>query len=299
MERDLHQLEKDLKIKFYITEDGCNLINNVQSRITRERIVIRDEKEILIPGCNIYVVKNEAIDAFVTKLDDEYYILVNSGVIEEQRKYLEKLDWSFISDASQRAEYINDIIEYGFYFIVFHEYAHVFCGHVDACLDDPAEKKAQECEADMFAMDYLVKYIILIHMQSSQSCIAELEKMFFAIYFQFENMQKERWQEWYNDKILENYYNPEKEDKRDHPLSAQRILYLYEMLNIVIVTDKTEVLPIKEKILEKLKVLKRLDGKDIPNRELDYNVARDSVQKLITSVKEIREKIPRMSDTFE
>ena len=123
--------------------------------------------------------------------------------------------------------------------------------------------------------------------------------MFFAIYFQFENMKNERWQEWYNDKILENYYNPEKEDKRDHPLSGQRILYLYEMLNIVIVNDKIEVLPIKEKILEKLKILKRLDGKDIPNRELDYNVARDSVQKLITSVKEIREKIPRMSDAFE
>lgn len=297
MERDLHQLEKDLKIKFYITEEGCNLINNAQSRITRERIVIRDEKEILIPGCNIYIVKNQAIDACVTKLDDEYYIFVNSGVIEEQRKYLEKLNWSFIPDVSQRAEYINDIIEYGFYFIVFHEYAHVYCGHVDACLDDSVDKKAQECEADMFAMDYLVKYII--HTQSSQSCIAELEKMFLAIYFQFENMQKERWQEWYNDKILENYYNPEKEDKRDHPLSAQRILYLYEMLNIVIVTDKTELLPIKEKILEKLKILKRLEGKEIPNREVEYNVARDSVQKLKMSVKEIREKIPRMSDVFE
>ena len=297
MERDLHQLEKDLKIKFYITEEGCNLINNAQSRITRERIVIRDEKEILIPGCNIYIVKNQAIDACVTKLDDEYYIFVNSGVIEEQRKYLEKLNWSFIPDVSQRAEYINDIIEYGFYFIVFHEYAHVYCGHVDACLDDSVDKKAQECEADMFAMDYLVKYII--HTQPSQSCIAELEKMFLAIYFQFENMQKERWQEWYNDKILENYYNPEKEDKRDHPLSAQRILYLYEMLNIVIVTDKTELLPIKEKILEKLKILKRLEGKEIPNREVEYNVARDSVQKLKMSVKEIREKIPRMSDVFE
>lgn len=71
------------------------------------------------------------------------------------------------------------------------------------------------------------------------------------------------------------------------------------MLNIVIVTDKTELLPIKEKILEKLKILKRLEGKEIPNREVEYNVARDSVQKLKMSVKEIREKIPRMSDVFE
>ena len=51
--------------------------------------------------------------------------------------------------------------------------------------------------------------------------------------------------------------------------------------------------------MEKLKILKRLEGKEIPNREVEYNVARDSVQKLKMSVKEIREKIPRMSDVFE
>ena len=89
MEKNSHQLEEDLKIKFYLTEEGCNLINNVQDRIARERIVISDEKEILIPGCNIYIVKNQAIDAFAIKLDDEYYIFVNSGVIEEQKKYLD------------------------------------------------------------------------------------------------------------------------------------------------------------------------------------------------------------------
>lgn len=285
---------------FYEIDDAYKLVNQ------KENFVILDKNEkmllkiteLLQKKLALYFNSGNGAFYFSTYENGEVrYIFVNSGVIEEQRKYLEKLNWSFIPDVSQRAEYINDIIEYGFYFIVFHEYAHVFCGHVDACLDDSVDKKAQECEADMFAMDYLVKYII--HTQPSQSCIAELEKMFLAIYFQFENMQKERWQEWYNDKILENYYNPEKEDKRDHPLSAQRILYLYEMLNIVIVTDKTELLPIKEKILEKLKILKRLEGKEIPNREVEYNVARDSVQKLKMSVKEIREKIPRMSDVFE
>ena len=297
MEKDLKQLEDELNVKLYITEEGCELLNNVQLKITRERVVIRDEKEILIPGCNIYFVKNKTIDAFVTKLDDEYYIFVNSGVIEEQKKYLEKLNWSFISNETQRTEWINDIIEYGFYFIVFHEYAHIFCGHVDACLDDPTDKKAQECEADMFAMEYLVKYIM--NTQSEQEYILEMEKMFLAIYFQFENMQRERWQEWYNDKILENYYDPEKEAKRNHPLSAQRMLYLYEMLNIVVVTDKIELLPIKEKILEKIKVLKRMEGKEIPNRVLEYGIAKESVQKLKESVKEIRKKIPRLSDISE
>ena len=71
------------------------------------------------------------------------------------------------------------------------------------------------------------------------------------------------------------------------------------MLNIVVVTDKIELLPIKEKILEKIKVLKRMEGKEIPNRELEYGIAKESVQKLKESVKEIRKKIPRLSDISE
>lgn len=54
-------------------------------------------------------------------------IFVNRGIIEEQKLYLETFDWNFISD-EKREQYIDDMIEYGFYFIVFHEYAHIFVG---------------------------------------------------------------------------------------------------------------------------------------------------------------------------
>lgn len=297
MEKDLRQIENELKVKLYITTEGCELLNNVQFRIARERKVILDEKEILVPGCNIYIVKNQAIDAFVRKLDDEYYIFVNSGVIEEQKEYLKKLDWSFISDEAKREECINAIIEYGFYFIVFHEYAHVYCGHVDACLNDPEDKKAQECEADMFSMDYLVNYIIAFN--QVENYMFELQKLFLAVYFLFENMQKERWQDWYNDKLIENYYNPECAEKREHPLSAQRMLYLYEMLNVVVITDKAEVMPVKEKIIEVLRALKGLTQTEIPKRDNDYKIVEESIQKLKESVKRIREKIPRIADVSE
>ncbi len=297
MGKDLRQIEGELKVKIYITSEGSNLLNKVRSKIVRERKVILDEKEILIPGCRIYLVKNETIDGFVTKIDDEYCICVHSGVIEEQKAYLEKMDWKFISNETQRVEYINDIIEYGFYFFVFHEYAHVYCGHVDACLGDSKDKRAQECEADMFAMDYLVEYITSI--QPIEILMAELEKLFLAVYFLFENMQKTRWEEWYNDKLLENYYCHEKEEKREHPLSAQRMLYLYEMINVGVITDKIQLLPVKKNVIEKLKVLKGLEESEIPRRDNDYKIAKDSVQKLKEDVKCIREKISRMTHASE
>lgn len=297
MGKNLKEIEKELNVTIYVTKEGCELLNDVQYRIARERKVILDEKEILVPGCNIYFVKNDLIDAIATKIEDEYYICINHGVVEAQKNYLEKLDWSFITDETLREEYISELIEYGFYFFVFHEYAHIFCGHVDACLSNPEDKKAQECEADIFSMEYLVKYIIAS--ENIENYTTELEKLFLAIYFLFENMQKERWEEWYNDKLMQNYYDPESVEKRKHPLSAQRMLYLYELLNVVVVTDEIEVLPVKDNIIEKLRILKRMTEKDIPNRDNDFKIVEESIQQLKESIKQIREKIPRIDNVFE
>ena len=77
-------------------------------------------------------------------------------------------------------------------------------------------------------------------------------------------MQKQNEMERYNDKIIQNYYDPDRIEKRDHPLDAQRILYLYDMLNIVIVTDKIKMLPVKEEIINILKSIKRLSNVDYP-----------------------------------
>lgn len=297
MDKIMKHLEDVFNKKMYFSEKGCVLINHAQEMITRERIVIRDEKNICVPGCGLQLIYDTKLNAFTTKIEDGYWIFVNKGVIEEQKTYLESFDWSFISDAEQKEKYIDNIIEYGFYFIVFHEYAHIFCGHVDAGLNESKDKKAQECEADMFSMDYLIKYIE--YNEEANDIKEELEKMFLAVYFLFENMQKQNEIEGYNDKIIQNYYDLDRIEKRDHPLDAQRILYLYEMLNIVIVTDRVKVLPVKEDILEKLKRIKQLTNVELPKRNNDYLIANESIKDLQKTLKDIRIKIPRIGNKIE
>ena len=288
---------EDNNKKIYVTAKGCELINHAQEMIARERVVIKDERRIIVPGCQLQLVNGEVINAFVTKIDAEYYIFVNKGIIEEQKSYLEELDWSFILESDQREKYIDDMIEYGFYFSVFHEYAHIFCGHVDAELNDPTDKKAQECEADMFAMDYMIKYIECYN--EIDDYVTELEKLFLAVYFLFERKQKQNEEELYNNKLIQNYYDDDRIKKRDHPLDAQRILYLYEMLNIFIVTDKIRMLPVKEKILEKLRIVKRLTDVELPKNEWAYLNVDKSVHDLKKALKDIREKIPRWNVNIE
>lgn len=297
MDKIIKYLEDVFNKRIYISDKGCTLINHAQEMIARERIVVQEERNILIPGCGLQLVDDVKLNAFATKIEDEYWIFVNRGIIEEQKLYLETLDWNFISDVKKREQYIDDMIEYGFYFIVFHEYAHIFCGHVDARLNEPADKKAQECEADMVSMDYLTKYVEYYNDTGDYS--EELTKLFLAIYFLFEKMQKQNEMERYNDKIIQNYYDPDRIEKRDHPLDAQRILYLYDMLNIVIVTDKIKMLPVKEEIINILKIIKRLSNVDLPKREMEYLIAEESIQNLKKTLQDIRVKIPRLGSNSE
>lgn len=297
MDKIIKFLEDVFNKKIYISDKGCTLINHAQEMIDRERIVVQEERNILIPGCGLQLVDDVKLNAFTTKIEDEYWIFVNRGIIEEQKLYLETFDWNFISDEKKREQYIDDMIEYGFYFIVFHEYAHIFCGHVDTKLNEPADKKAQECEADMVSMDYLTKYVEYYNDTGDYS--EELTKLFLAIYFLFEKMQKQNEMERYNDKIIQNYYDPDRIEKRDHPLDAQRILYLYDMLNIVIVTDKIKMLPVKEEIINILKSIKRLSNVDLPKREMEYLIAEESIQNLKKTLQDIRVKIPRLGSNSE
>ena len=108
-------------------------------------------------------------------------------------------------------------------------------------------------------------------------------------------MQKQDYREFYNDKLLQNYYDPERINKRDHPLDAQRMLYLYEMINIVVVTDEIKLLPVKENILQKLISIKKITDANIPHRECDYRVVNESLQSFKNSLQEIRKKIPRIN----
>ena len=161
---------------YYRTEKGYNLVNQAQEMITRERCVVLDEKQILIPGCEIWFTDGEVIDAFATKENETYYMFINKAIIEEQKEYLEKLNWKFLIDSGIKEEYIDSLIEYGLYFVIFHEYAHILCGHVEANLEDHEDKKAEECEADMFSMDYLINF--LLHTKESIEWSSEIEKLF-------------------------------------------------------------------------------------------------------------------------
>ena len=278
---------------YYRTEKGYNLVNQAQEMITRERCVVLDEKQILIPGCEIWFTDGEVIDAFATKENETYYMFINKAIIEEQKEYLEKLNWKFLIDSGIKEEYIDSLIEYGLYFVIFHEYAHILCGHVEANLEDHDDKKAEECEADMFSMDYLINF--LLHTKESIEWSSEIEKLFLAIYFMMENSQANEYREFYNDKLIQNYYDPERIEKRDHPLNAQRIIYLYEMLNILIVDEKVQLLPIREGIINKLKIVKNISENRDSNVK-NYNVINDSIRQLKQSLINIRKKIPRLTD---
>ena len=278
---------------YYRTEKGYNLVNQAQEMITRERCVVLDEKQILIPGCEIWFTDCEVIDAFATKENETYYMFINKAIIEEQKEYLEKLNWKFLIDSGIKEEYIDSLIEYGLYFVIFHEYAHILCGHVEANLEDHEDKKAEECEADMFSMDYLINF--LLHTKESIEWSSEIEKLFLAIYFMMENSQANEYREFYNDKLIQNYYDPERIEKRDHPLNAQRIIYLYEMLNILIVDEKVQLLPIREGVINKLKIVKNISENRDSNVK-NYNVINDSIRQLKQSLINIRKKIPRLTD---
>ena len=278
---------------YYRTEKGYNLVNQAQEMITRERCVVLDEKQILIPGCEIWFTDGEVIDAFATKENETYYMFINKAIIEEQKEYLEKLNWKFLIDSGIKEEYIDSLIEYGLYFVIFHEYAHILCGHVEANLEDHEDKKVEECEADMFSMDYLINF--LLHTKESIEWSSEIEKLFLAIYFMMENSQANEYREFYNDKLIQNYYDPERIEKRDHPLNAQRIIYLYEMLNILIVDEKVQLLPIREGVINKLKIVKNISENRDSNVK-NYNVINDSIRQLKQSLINIRKKIPRLTD---
>ncbi|MFV0363376.1 MAG: hypothetical protein ACK5LL_09870 [Suipraeoptans sp.] len=294
----MKKIEKYLKSTFhkelYFTENGCKLMSQIQEMITAERIIIKKEINMLIPKCRLQLLNDESINAFTTIIEDAYCIFLNKGIIEEQKLYLQKSEWSFIFDTTQIPEYIDNLIEYGFYFIAFHEYAHIFCGHVDAGLNNSTDKKTQECEADMFAMDYLIKYI-LYHNEGGDY-VTELEKLFLAVFFLFEKMQKQNKAEEYNGRMMQNYYDEDREIMRDHPLDIQRILYLFNMLNVIVISDDIQKLTIKGNVLDKLKVIKGWTDTDLPKRTKEYLIASESVEKLVRSKKNIREKIPRTGD---
>lgn len=52
IERMMQYLQKERNSSIYVTKQGCNFINHFQEMITRERVVIRDEKKLFPRGWN-------------------------------------------------------------------------------------------------------------------------------------------------------------------------------------------------------------------------------------------------------
>lgn len=105
-----------------------------------------------------------------------------------------------------------------------------------------------------------------------------------------ERSQKKEYREWYNDKIIQNYYDEDRKNKRDHPLNAQRLLYLYEMLNIVIVSDKVYLLPVKERVVEKLMKMKGLNEDNLNSIGKNYEIVEESIGNLKQTLESLRKK---------
>lgn len=287
-------IKDELKSNLYASPIGAQLIKNVYNLYAKAYRIMKDQKGINLPIGQLIMIDKPSVGALVTKLEEKYWIFVNKGVIEEQETYLRQLDWRALIENEQISQYIGELIEYGFYFIVFHEYAHILCGHIDAKLVSAEEKQAQECEADIFAMKYLVHN--LEGEGDISDYVEEIEKIFFAVYFIFEKMQKQNSIECYNDKIFQNYYEEERISMRDHPLDAQRIIYLYEMLKILIIGSSglVQMIDIREDILHKMCSIKDKDISEIPRHIFQYYAVEESINKIKDSVIELRKKIPRI-----
>jgi len=57
---------------------------------------------------------------------------------------------------------------------------------------------------------------------------------------------------------------------------------------------KKSILPIKENILEKIKMIKKLEDKNIQNRDSEYLAINESIEKLKVQLMDIKQKIPRL-----
>lgn len=79
-------------------------------------------------------------------------------------------------------------------------------------------------------------------------------------------------------------------------MNAQRLLYLYEMLNIVIVSDKVYLLPVKERVVEKLMKMKGLNEDNLNSIGKNYEIVEESIDNLKQTLESLRKKIPRLGN---
>ena len=291
MSIDIEEIRSIYKDKtFYFSEETCDLITQFYDLIARERIVIYQEKQFIIPRAEIICIKDEIINGFVQKCLDGYCILINTGVLLEHRYFLEQLNWDNTCSSIDVKEYIDKLIDYSFLYIAFHEYAHVLCGHVDNYTELKIEQLAREVEADEVAVDYLIKYVSCN--TSINRIQSELVALYLAIYYVLEELREKEYREDYNGRKLINYYDSKYYNNRSHPLYEQRHIYISAMFNVIL---QNKVLPIREEAKKAIDLLSIDEDKKIITNPSDKIVIDESIKRLNKGLQELRRKIPRLS----
>lgn len=251
-----------------------------------EGIVIPIYKEmgLTIPFPQIYVVDKEKLGGVSFKYENSYYIIIYSGILTIQKAHLKEVFSRRNKDIND--SYIEKIMEYTIQFVVMHEYMYLFCGH---CLQSKSEKIIQEAEADIEAANVMIKKILQEY--EGENIQKELIDCFVAIFYFMKSLEVQNTDEMYNIKKVDNYYD---EKERDHPLTAQRIMYLYKCFNVFFYkTGANKLYSIREGIINKLLELGEKETKGA-HMALLYDNTIDSIEKMEKEIENIRKKIPRV-----
>lgn len=284
----LHDMDKYIfdtyKLKVIYSVEIVELISSYYDMFEKVVIPVWQETGIEIPFPEICFVEKEALNGFSFMYQGRYYIVIYSGVLTLYKRGLQE---RFSKRGKNIADgYLAKLHEYAVLFVVMHEYMHMFCGH---CLGDNDDKMAKEVEADIEAVNFIVKKIL--QESSSENVENELITSFIGIFYFFKFMEAFSTDEKYNVALLENHYD---EKGRDHPLTSQRVLYIYKCYNVFLYNEEKNVFyQVKDRIIDKLLEMgeKQKESSYMDNM---YVIEEDKIEELQKEVEQLRIKIPRM-----
>ena len=281
---DTEKLIKDIYgLTVVYNKEICKLLTELYELLTTNLVLIQRDTGIRISMPEIYFVKKDEIGGFEFKAENEFCIVIYTGTVVKQRIHLRDI---FRKRGVAVDElYIDKLIEYTVLFVVMHEYMHILIGH---CLLDCAEKRAQEAEADIEAAHTVIKKVLLE--TEPDEVENEIVASFIATFYLFKSMEMLNEDEKYSVRVLENHYD---DKNRTHPLTSQRIMYIYECYNVFVPEERNIFTNIEDKILNKLL---ELGEKQDENDSIDhmYRLEEIKISEIQEDIRRIRVKIPRI-----
>ena len=261
----------------------ADLMKKANKIFEREFFEHLSKEGVCIPFPQVYVVKKTTPNAVGFKYNGRYYILIYEGTIEYHKEYLKTIRNGKLNEINEN--YVEQLIEYTWLFLMFHEYGHIFCGH---CLENNHDRIVQEFEADLIATKSLIN--LILQNTSSEKYEEELKKCFIAIFYFFKDLEEWNCDERYNIKKSDNYYD---EKGRDHPLTAERILNIFKIFNVYLLKENENVFYcIKERILD---CLFELGEKTTENKQVEglYQMTASNLKQMEKEIEELQNRIPR------